>query len=54
MLTNIHIFKQFLCRDVCFKPEDSLFNWKQKKDPKGTVKKELPRIVVTPPPATTQ
>ena len=31
-------------------PADSLFNWKPSKDPKGTVKKELPRIVVTPPP----
>ena len=32
------------------KPADSLFNWKESKDPKGTVKTELPRIVVTPPP----
>ena len=39
-----------MCRDVCFQPADSLFNWKSSKDPKGTVKKELPRIVVTPPP----
>ena len=37
-------------RDDCFQPADSLFNWKASKDPKGTVKKELPRIVVTPPP----
>ena len=42
--------KTYLCRDVCLTPADSLFNWKPSKDPKGTVKKELPRIVVTPPP----
>ena len=53
LLTIVHIIIFFLCRDVCLKPEDSLFNWKQSKDPKGTVKKDLPRIVVTPPPTTT-
>ena len=31
------------------KPQDPLFNWTVRKDAPGTVKTQLPRIIVTPP-----
>ena len=40
----------FINRDVCLNPQDDLFNWKVKKDPRGTRKSQLPTIIVTPPP----
>ena len=40
----------FLNRDVCLNPQDDLFNWRVKKDPRGTKKFQLPTIIVTPPP----
>ena len=36
-------------RDVCLNPQDDLFNWRVKKDPRGTKKSQLPTIIVTPP-----
>ena len=35
------------------KPQDVVFNWPTRKDPPGTSKFQLPRIVVTPPATTT-
>ena len=40
-------------RDVCLNPQDELFNWRVKKDPRGTKKFQLPTIIVTPPSTTT-
>ena len=36
------------------KPQDGLFNWPVRKDSPGTVKPQLPRIVVSPPPMFTK
>ena len=41
-----------LNRDVCLNPQDELFNWRIKKDPRGTKKCQLPTIIVTPPSTT--
>ena len=43
----------FFYRDMCFNPQDVLFNWPIKKDLPGTPKIQLPRIAVTPPSPTT-
>ena len=44
----------FLIRDSCFKPQDVLFNWNVRKDPPGTVKPDVPRVIVKPAPITTK
>ena len=36
------------------KPQNALFNWIVKKDAPGTIKRQLPRIIVTPPPVITK
>ena len=36
------------------KPQDTVFNWTVRKDAPGTVKTQLPRIIVTPPPVITK
>ena len=35
-------------------PNDDLFNWPTRKDPPGTKKMQLPRIIVTPPTSLTK
>ena len=36
------------------KPQDALFNWSVRKDPPGTVKIEVPRVIVEPAPITSK
>ena len=46
------LYSNCLNRDVCLNPQDDLFNWTVKKDPKGTKKFQLPTLIVTSPSAT--
>ena len=36
------------------KPQDALFNWSVRKDPPGTEKSEVPRVIVKPAPTTSK